>query len=116
MPWMFTCPCGGEVAAGGKAPAGGGECMKCHRVFETAAAVTDAGGGAIHLCGGRARPQRCQVPECTATSVALCDEPVAGGRTCDRRLCRDHRIAVGRNRDRCPDHARQTTLPLPTHH
>jgi hypothetical protein len=38
--WMLWCPCGGEVAAGGKAPPGGGECLACGRIFEAGASFS----------------------------------------------------------------------------
>lgn len=112
MSWMFWCPCGGEVAAGGKAPPGGGECLACGRIFEAGASVAAAGGAVAHLCtrGRPRRAERCQEEGCSAPMVALCDEPVGGRRTCDRRVCARHRTGVGDNRDRCPAHAPQARL------
>lgn len=110
MHWCPT-PCGGQVAAGGNAPEGGGECLTCGRLFGSAAALQEAGGTSAMICGGRGLgkpPQRCEY--CTRGMVALCDEPIGGGRTCDRRMCAAHRSSVGRNRDRCPDHMRQMKL------
>jgi len=104
---MVRCPCGGEVAAGGKAPAGGGECLVCGRVFASGEAAVAAGGSAAHVCiRGRRRSALCEEPGCKNEQVALCDEPVEGRRTCDRRVCAIHRHRVGSNRDRCPAHAR----------
>lgn len=109
---MHWCRCGGEVSAGGKAPAGGGECLACGAVYEDAAAVSRAGGGSAIICGGRGRrrPALCQVEGCRAVGVALCDEPVGSRRTCDRLLCSRHATSVGRNRERCPEHAPQQRL------
>lgn len=108
MPATFLCPapCNGEVATGGDAPEGGGQCLRCGRVFDSGAAVASAGGGAAFVCvRGRGRVQKCAEPGCGDPTTPLCDEPVAGGRTCDRRMCDAHRTRVGRNRDRCPLHA-----------
>lgn len=106
MSWQFRCPCGGEVASGGKAPPGGGQCLGCERVFETLGAVSAAGGSAMHLCiRGPSRPKLCQEDGCRSPHVALCDEPAGGRGTCDRRICATHRTRVGDNRDRCPKHA-----------
>jgi hypothetical protein len=100
------CPCGGEVAAGGDAPPGGGQCLSCGLVFATVAAVTAAGGMAAQLCNRRrSGAARCQVQGCRHDMVALCDAPVGNRRTCDLRICSHHRTRVGRNRDRCPEHA-----------
>ncbi len=109
MPTLHSCPCGGEVSPGGKAPEGGAECLKCGRVFVSGEALIAAGGGWMHVCirgGRRPKVERCQVEWCTGVSVALCDEPNdAGPGTCDFRMCVTHRLKVGRNRDRCPRHA-----------
>lgn len=111
MPWILLCPdpCGGQVVAGGKAPAGGGQCLKCERAFETAEAVMAAGGGSAHLCGGRGRRPKCSVPGCGRDQAALCDHPVErqGGKgTCDASMCAAHRTSVGKNRDHCPAHVK----------
>lgn len=109
---MFLCPdpCNGEVVAGGNAPAGGGECLRCGRVFESAQAVVAAGGGAGFVCVRGQRRKLCGVPSCGRPQVALCDHPVErGGRrgTCDASMCEAHRTRVGPNRDHCPAHAKE---------
>jgi hypothetical protein len=111
---MFLCPepCLGQVVAGGDAPAGGGQCLRCGKVYESGAAVTRAGGLATFICGGRGRARRCSVPDCKQPQAALCDAPVerAGRRaTCDASMCAGHRTRVGPNRDRCPAHAPAST-------
>lgn len=71
------------------------------------------GTGAI-VCGARARrAARCQVAGCTVPHVALCDHPMASGKTCDMRLCGRHRAQLGPEDDRCPDHAAQLVLFTP---
>jgi hypothetical protein len=100
-------PCGGQVVAGGKAPAGGGECQRCERVFESADALLAAGGASAHLCAGRGQRLSCKVPNCGRAQAALCDYPVEkkGKRgTCDFSMCETHRTKVGPNRDHCPAH------------
>jgi len=109
---MAWCSCGGEVHPGGKAPQGGGECLRCERVYPDTAALHAAGGTIARLCGVRARAERCSVSGCKGKVVALCDAPGTGRRTCDRRLCEEHRARVGQNRDHCPEHAGQQTLGL----
>ena len=112
---LHLCPCGGEVVAGGKAPDGGGECLACGLVFADSAAVNAAGGSSVIACvgrWGRQRPMLCSTEGCRHEMVALCDEPTAPRRTCDRPMCTEHRTRVGRDRDRCPAHAPQ--LPLET--
>jgi|GEM_PF-6178391 len=59
-------------------------------------------GGAI-LCRTRAARQHCSF--CYHVSVALCDARLEPGKTCDARLCERHRVAAGRDRDYCLDHA-----------
>jgi len=62
------------------------------------------------ICTSR-RNLKCQVKGCGKGAVALCDhllEPHQRGtkkRSCDARLCADHRVRVGDNRDLCPFHA-----------
>lgn len=68
------------------------------------------GGVAVVCTGGGGRRLKCQVRGCTRGVVALCDhvlDPYARGtkrRTCDARLCDEHRVRVGANRDLCPFH------------
>jgi hypothetical protein len=117
---LHICPCGGQVEAGGKAPAGGGECLACGRVFDDPAALVAAGGSWAIVCsrGGRRSSRKaelCEMDGCTDPMVALCDEPTGLPlgrlrRTCDKRLCARHRTRVGPNRDRCPAHAPQQDL------
>lgn len=54
------------------------------------------------ICMGRAQRQRCS--ECSKDSVALCDFPTRHGKTCDRRMCGEHRHRVGPNVDHCSWH------------
>lgn len=53
-------------------------------------------------------PPRRKCQWCSKDSVALCDEPIGGratpGKTCDARMCGEHRARVGPNLDRCPLH------------
>jgi hypothetical protein len=54
--------------------------------------------------------------KCGRMSVALCDAPAGetlGGKTltCDAPLCAKHRTKVGPNRDACPRHVQQLSLP-----
>lgn len=117
MPSMFFCPdpCGGQVVAGGAAPAGGGQCLKCEKVWETGEALVKAGGGQAWICGGRGRRPTCKVPNCGRPQAALCDFPIdrRGKRgTCDASMCEEHRTKVGPNRDHCPAHAKVKS-PLP---
>lgn len=63
--------------------------------------------GSAIICGGR-KVHRCQVLGCTRTSEALCDWSYGRHATCDMRLCSQHRHAVGRNRDYCPNHYQQS--------
>jgi hypothetical protein len=109
--WFFRCPppCSGEVVAGGKAPEGGGECLKCGRTFDSAKALMDAGGSAGHVCVRGQRRPKCGVPGCGRPQAALCDSPVErqGVKgTCDASMCDTHRTRVGPNRDHCPAHAK----------
>lgn len=41
---------------------------------------------------------------CQAPHTHLCDYPMANGKTCDRKLCPQHRTRVSRDRDYCPEH------------
>lgn len=59
-------------------------------------------GGAI-VCSRGARPKKCAF--CRAKSVALCDAPVANGKTCDAPMCRRCATNVEFNVDLCPPHA-----------
>lgn len=62
-------------------------------------------GGFVCSRGERQRPCECGRP-----AVALCDQVVGRVRfgepvrTCDRPLCRDHRMNVGPNEDYCIEH------------
>jgi hypothetical protein len=106
MPSFFSCPCGGQVVPGGHAPAGGGQCLTCGRVYVTTQTLLAAGGSSAIVCdrGRSRRMAKCQVPDCGHEMVALCDEPDGHG-TCDFKMCSQHRTQVGNNRDRCPKHA-----------
>lgn len=116
MGWMFFCPdpCGGQVVPGGAAPAGGGECQRCGKVWASAQELVAAKGVTVHACTRGQRRQRCGVPGCDRPQAALCDEPVErkGVRgTCDASMCETHRTRVGPNRDRCPAHAKRAATP-----
>lgn len=43
---------------------------------------------------------------CNFFSDYLCDYPIGKGKTCDRNLCKKHRVAQDLGIDFCPDHAR----------
>jgi hypothetical protein len=102
---VFYCPCGGEIAPGGTAHVGGGDCLSCGKSFADTDAIGAAGGTAAIVSARRAAQGVCQVEGCgSILGVALCDEPVGARRTCDLRLCEEHRVRVGHNRDRCPRH------------
>jgi hypothetical protein len=108
---MHLCPppCNGQVVPGGKAPPGGGECLRCGRVFEDGHALVGAGGATGFVCGGRGRRKTCGVPGCTRPQAALCDYPVErNGKkgTCDASMCSTHRTSVAPNRDHCPAHVK----------
>lgn len=64
-------------------------------------------GGVAIVCtrgrGGRWGP--CYA--CSAPHEALCDWPVGKGKTCDRRLCRQHRARQGGDVDWCHFHAQE---------
>lgn len=62
-------------------------------------------GGVACSRGRRGAP--CDEPGCQRAHVALCDFQLEGdkaGRTCDRKMCREHRHPVGANRDYCTPH------------
>lgn len=66
----------------------------------------DTKGGKSHgfICGRGVKA--CVV--CGTVAVALCDYPVAPGKTCDQPLCETHRIKQGaewQDIDFCPTHA-----------
>lgn len=69
------------------------------------------GGETLILCGvRRGRASRCQVGSCRRPHEALCDHPMeafADGRTCNTKLCGQHRTRTGPDTDLCPYHARQ---------
>jgi hypothetical protein len=71
-------------------------------------------GGVIACRIGRRPRATCDF--CTRSSVALCDHTVSATKTCDKRICPQHRRRVGVNVDRCPLHvsveARQERLTL----
>lgn len=78
----------------------------------------------VHInLGRRAAPAPCVARDedlgerCSRMSVALCDHPagtdVTGKPlTCDAPICEKHRTRVGVNRDHCPRHETQQSLPL----
>lgn len=63
------------------------------------------GGGFV--CGGRARRQYCQTPNCGRVAERLCDFVIdrkdGKPKTCNRRMCEKCRTAVG-ELDHCPPH------------
>ena len=42
----------------------------------------------------------------------LCDFPQAPGKLCNRKLCDDCAVHIGRGRDYCPEHPRNLELAL----
>jgi hypothetical protein len=66
----------------------------------------------VHVRGSKNLPEPCAAlieidgkqQHCRAISVALCDWPDGGGRTCDAALCATHRHQAGKNVDYCPTH------------
>jgi hypothetical protein len=61
----------------------------------------DNGTGAVAIVCGRLG-KRCS--SCGGISEFLCDFPVGDGKTCDRPMCRDHAVVVGKNRHLCLQH------------
>lgn len=53
----------------------------------------------------RGRGSRSKCMYCKQTCTKLCDAPMPGGKTCDRKLCDGHARRVGDDKDFCPDHA-----------
>ncbi len=74
--------------------------------------MTLPGGGTVIVCGPRGRSSPCQVEGCSKPHTVLCDGNVGIRKTCDMRLCNDHRAHVGPDRDLCPNHTQQTDLGL----
>lgn len=68
----------------------------------------DLGGGVnIIVCSRGRRAAPCSVAGCGRPHVALCDYPLTGskvGRTCDRKLCAQHRRVQGPEVDYCEAH------------
>jgi hypothetical protein len=62
------------------------------------------GGVAIYCTRGRPT-RRASCYACKAPHEALCDWPVGDGKTCYRKLCREHRAWQGGDVDYCPEHA-----------
>lgn len=70
-------------------------------------------GSGVIVCGARQpRAARCQWAGCLRPHAALCDFPIGNGRTCDAKICEAHRLRIGPNEDRCPQHAEQLLLEL----
>lgn len=61
------------------------------------------------FCGPRRRVAPCAF--CHKAHTQLCDYPTSKGKTCDRKLCADHRTAVEPGQDYCPEHAKQPSVP-----
>lgn len=55
----------------------------------------------IHFC---CSTSLCDNEECGERSIALCDYPMAGGGTCDAKICSNHGTRVARNKDYCWQH------------
>lgn len=62
------------------------------------------GGTAIYCTRGRGG-RRAACYACKAPHEALCDWPVGDGKTCDRKLCGQHRARQGGDVDWCMSHA-----------
>lgn len=80
--------------------------------------VTLPNGGTAIICSrGSRKPKKCAwcLPP-ARDSIALCDHPMGGGRTCDSPLCHEHRHHVAPDRDYCPPHVPGTTRPRADHH
>jgi hypothetical protein len=60
--------------------------------------------GAVRIMCGPDPKTLCEVSGCDEDHMALCDYPVADGKTCDKRMCEVHRTRAGNNIDYCPDH------------
>ena len=80
----------------------------------------DLGNGVTGIiCGRGRRHEPCSVPGCTRAHCRLCDYPVtrAGvAGTCDAKLCGQHAVHVGKDKDYCLPHSKlavkQTELKL----
>ncbi|HSV48396.1 MAG TPA: hypothetical protein VLJ58_21585 [Ramlibacter sp.] len=73
----------------------------------------DPAGWMVHVRGSKNLPAPCAAvieingkqQHCRAISVALCDWPDGGGRTCSMPLCPEHRAHLGPDDlDFCPTH------------
>jgi hypothetical protein len=60
--------------------------------------------GRVRISCGPDPQTICQVADCDGDRVALCDYPVAHGKTWDKGMCEAHRTRVGENTDYCPAH------------
>lgn len=61
----------------------------------------------VQLPSGQVALVRRSVPKCAYCHRAhtrLCDHEIAGGKTCDRRMCDLHAKRTGSNRDLCQEH------------
>jgi len=60
------------------------------------------------VCGSRVRGnltrEQCCCKDCGLPHTRLCDFPVSGGKTCDRKLCDRHAKRIGPEKDYCPWH------------
>jgi hypothetical protein len=70
-----------------------------------------AGGRAV-VCGPHKRT-RPPCAFCDREHTKLCDYPIAAGGRCDRKLCDEHALRVGPNRDYCGTHTGNIELELP---
>jgi hypothetical protein len=67
-------------------------------------AIPLAAGVVVIACSRGQRVASCSVPGCGKPHVALCDWPTKPGKTCDAKLCEQHRHPVGPDADYCPPH------------
>lgn len=65
--------------------------------------MPDGGYAFVRFSGPRRPRHKCSA--CAAPWATLqCDFPIAGGKTCDKHLCRGCGVRKGKNVDWCPDH------------
>jgi hypothetical protein len=67
------------------------------------------------VCFKRTAPPRCRFcpPDRRRPSVALCDHPLDGDKSCSAARCGEHRQKVGRDLDRCPNHFQRSECRPP---
>lgn len=67
-----------------------------------------SGNVTVIVCSARGRQKTCEVywndgRRCGKPAGGQCDGPKPGGKTCDRHICKEHALHVGKNRDLCPN-------------